>query len=74
MGDVFVNVLLGVLFAIRSFGSVPTLAAALVRNPAVSRPDFFNAANWVFCLPLRAAVPNPVAGFTVDYTGHGLSA
>ena len=74
MGVVFVNVLLGVLYAIRSFGSVPTLAAALVRNPPVSRPDFFNAADWVFSLPLRATAPNPVAALTVDYTRHGLSA
>jgi len=50
---------------------VATFAAALVGNPAaIGRPDFFNAAGWVFCLPLRAAVPNPVPGFTIDYVSH----
>ena len=65
--------LFGVLFAIKPVRSVTTLAAALVGNPAATmRPDFFNAAERVFCLPLRETVPNSVAKLTVDYASHRL--
>jgi hypothetical protein len=63
--------LLGVLLAIKPVRSVTTLAAALVGSPAATiRPDFFNAAGRVFCLPLRATVPSSVANLTVDYASH----
>lgn len=64
-------VLLGVLLAIKTVTTMATFAAALIRNPAAtSWVDFFKAAGWIFCLPLRAAVPDSVPGFTVDYASH----
>jgi len=64
---------LGMLLAIQAIRPVPSLAAALMRDPcARCWPDFFDALSCIFCSSAWAATPAAVATFSIDGACHSV--